>query len=199
MIFTCWYDFHKRCGWNVCMVLANLMIQLWAGTEREVWQNIVIYMNTWLHELRRDGATEKGKQKEGIKDVKGWDKLASSGIRAPLCKKKRFYSEILTDSVFYSVTPGEFKSYLTRKLFFLREKQADKFPFIYFNFEHILKELSSKEYSPSWQWNTFWPIEQIELRTSSLSGVKLENFSYYALSCFMVTAWITFQGNHAGV
>lgn len=52
----------------------------------------------------------------------------------------------------------------------------------------------------SWQWNTVWPIEQTELRTSSVLELPRENFSKTAEQafCFMVTVWITFEGHHAG-
>lgn len=77
-----------------------------------------------------------------------------------LRKDGAFYPEILTDSGFCSVTPGEMKSYAELVELYIYWKS---FP-------------PETRYSLSWQWIAVWLTEQIELRTSSLSGVKLENF-----------------------
>lgn len=70
-------------------------------------------------------------------DVKSWDKLDSCRIRAPLCIKKRFDPETLTDSGFYSVTP-----------WVLFDKRASYILFILELVEYILKELSTRDCSP---------------------------------------------------
>lgn len=181
------------------MCWAYLIIQLWQRLrEREVLQRILwwrIHKPRGELRIRRDGATEKGKQKEGTKDVKSWDKIDSSGIRAPLCKEKRFYPEILTDSGFYWVTPGEFRSYLMETT--SRYISFSSFKFVTL---HILKELSTKDYSPRWQWNTVWPVEQTDMRTRSLSGVKLENFhSFLCTQLLHCYSSDYIQRNRAGV
>lgn len=79
-----------------------------------------------------------------------------------LRKDGAFYPEILTDSGFCSVTPGEMKSYAELVELYIYWKS---FP-------------PETRYSLSWQWIAVWLTEQIELRTSSLSGVKLENFPW---------------------
>ncbi len=73
---------------------------------------------------------------------------------------------------------------------------------IYFHFGSgifiFFKELSSRDDSCSCQWNTH-RADWAENKLSKWCKAGEFPLNYCIRSCFMVTAWITFQGKQAGV